>query len=136
MGGGAKRNIMSFLDLELPVGNTTRPLWVVEGVDSLLSKINSQDIWKSVDFILSIWAKRFPDEAKQFFKEQDSFRQTRLHDTGASQAKNVRTLVSIPPLVKHLLEKLLEPQINAMGKLEFYRKFSTKYPGFANYRKL
>lgn len=127
---------MSFLDLELPVGNTIRPLWVVEGVDNLLAKINSQDIWISVDFILRIWAKRFPEEAKQFFIDQKKFRENRRTNTGATKNKAARTLVNIPPLVKHLLEKLLEPQIEAMGKLTFYREFSTRYPGFANYRKL
>lgn len=129
-------NTMSFLDLEIPVGNKTRPLWVVEGVDKLLSKIDSQDIWTTVDFIIKVWSRRFPAEAKQFFIEQDRYRDSRANDYASNKAQTFRSLVSLPPLVSHLFEKLLTKQIEAYDKKKFYREFSKKYPGFANYRKL
>jgi hypothetical protein len=122
--------------LEIPIGNKLYPSWVVEGVDTLLSKIDSQPIWVTVDFIIQLWARKNPAEAKAFFSAQEAFKQSRKRKTGASKDESFRNLVHIPPEVKLLLDKLLVYQIQEMGELTFYRQFAKRYPGFSSVEKI
>lgn len=126
----------NFLDLAVPVGDKVYPAWLVEGVDNLLKKIDSQSIWTTTDFIIEIWAKRFPEEAKAFYKAQEAYRTSRLKSSGATKSNSMRSLAHIPPLVSFLLEKLLIYQIEEMGRQKFYREFVKKYPGFSSAEKV
>ena len=126
----------NFLDLAIPVGNKVYPAWLVEGIDSLLEKIDHQSVWITTDFIIEIWAKRNPAEAEAFFTAQTAFRNSRAKDTGANKSNSMRALANIPPLVQHLLDKLLVYQINDMGREKFYREFVKRYPGFSSVKKV
>jgi len=107
-----------------------RPSWMVEAVDQLLHKVRKQNLWKIVDFCISVWAKRYPSEHKEYLKTLSRYRANRKNEYGSTKNKTWRELSVIPPLIDYLLNKIADDKIEVYGKKKFYREFARRYPGF------
>lgn len=127
---------MSFLDLSVIKNDKEYPMWVVEGVNKLMDKVDSQDIWETVDFIIKVWQKKDPEAAKQFGIDQAVYRDSRKNDFAATDDKSKRSLVQIPPLVNHLFNKIIPHKIEEYGKQRFYQDLARRYPVFSSARKI
>lgn len=127
---------MSFLDLSMVNNGKEYPMWVYEGVNKLMDKVDKQDIWETVDFIIKVWEKRYPAEAKQFGLDQEAYRNSRKNDFASTDDKSKRSLANIPPLIKHLFDKIISHKIEAYGSKKFYHDLVRRYPVFSSARKI
>jgi len=121
-----------------PLTLKTYDAHLVEAVDQLLLKIRHKDIWEIVDFAIKVWAYKNPIEHKKFIKSQKTYRESRKHETGATDSKSLRNLVHIPSDISYLLNKLAKHRIEdySGGELEFWRAFAKRYPGFSGVQKV
>jgi hypothetical protein len=113
-----------------PLSGKAYPSWMVAAVDQLLAKIKHMDIWQTVDFILEIWAKRYPEDHRLFLEDMKRYRANRANKHASTQSRSLRELVIIPPLVNYLLNKLAWDKIESYGEDKFKRDFSKRYSGF------
>lgn len=129
-GGSSFVGDIPTLNVYDPISQKPRPAWAVAAVDELLSKIRHKNIWEVVDFCIEIWAKRFPEDHKTFFKELKEYRKQRDNEFAATKSKAWREMVVIPPLVWYLLQKIAYEKIRDYGEDKFKRDFSKRYAGF------
>lgn len=119
-----------------PLTMKSYPAWMVTAVDALLYKIRHKNIWEICDFAISVWEKKNPTEAKKFLKAQEAYRNSRDKGTGATKSNWLRGTVNIPSDIAYLLEKFAKHKIEEYGRLEFWREFAKRYPGFASAKKI
>jgi hypothetical protein len=110
-----------------PLSGKVYPSWMVAAVDELLYKVKNMDLWQTVDFVLDIWAKRYPTEHKQFLDDIKRYRATRVNEHASTRSNVWRELIMMPPLVDYLLHKIAWDKVEDYGEDKFKREFSRRY---------
>lgn len=119
-----------------PITDKDYPAWLSTAVDELLYKVRHKSIWQIVEFCLAIWAKKYPEEHRKYLKEMAVYKKNRLNKFASTKSKVLRELVSLPPGVNYLLDKIAADKIADYGPKRFWREFAERYPVFSPAQKI
>ncbi|MDD3487648.1 MAG: hypothetical protein PHF35_04740 [Candidatus Moranbacteria bacterium] len=125
------------------LGRAERPAWAIGAVDRLLDKVKSKGMWETIDFVIEIWAKKNPKEAKDFLAYRKQLTNSRKNDTGSSGTKtrsgatkaSMRYLCEVPVEIQGFLDMFFLKEISK-DKKAFWRKFAKRYPFFRVAKKI
>lgn len=114
-------------DIVVVTNGKVRPAWAVEAVERLLQKVRRKNLWDVVDFLVSVFEKRFPEYSKARYTELKERRKRLKNPYASNKEKDLRHLVSIPVPLKDLMDYFLEDYENK----EFWREFAKRYPQYS-----
>jgi hypothetical protein len=106
-----------------------RKAQTVQAAEQLTNKVKQNGMWPTIDFMIAVWEKNYPERARAFSEQQKDTVSTRRSETGSSKSLTYRYLCEIPQEIMNGIDFFFMKEVSA-DKKKFYREFAHRYPQF------
>jgi len=105
----------------------------LEAVNKIVTAKDKNDVWEVIDLLITLWAKKVPDEVEAININLDEYRETltdkEFATTDGGKDMDRRFFLSFPKKLMLMIRTQYKSEELQFDK-QFYNKFAKKYPFF------